>query len=237
MPKLGPSEGSRRQMIVFLPMRLSASPRPMVVVVLPSPAGVGLIAVTRMSFPLGRFERLSRKSYSSLAMKRPNGCKADSGAPIFAAISAIGFRRAARAISMSDRMNDPLPQFRRRTAAKTANASSGPQRFASMESRRLCRPAHLGPGRRLRMADRDEAKLPRPHASPKRPCALFARRTKLDDPLRPDDRDDQRRDQGRTRLEARFRRGFRTAGVDEGAGRFCQPCRQAGGEEPLRRTR
>jgi protein-S-isoprenylcysteine O-methyltransferase Ste14 len=42
-------------------------------------------------------------------MKRPNGCKADSGAPIFAAISAIGFRRAARAISMSDRMNQRLP--------------------------------------------------------------------------------------------------------------------------------
>ena len=42
-------------------------------------------------------------------MKRPNGCKADLGAPIFAAISAIGFRRAARAISMSDRMNQRLP--------------------------------------------------------------------------------------------------------------------------------
>src|SRR5260370_19639893 len=109
MPKQGPSEGSRRQIIVFLPMRLSASPRPTVVVVLPSPAGVGLIAVTRMSFPSGRFERLLRKSYSSLAMKRPNGRKADSGAPIFAAISAIGFKRAARAISMSDAMNQCLP--------------------------------------------------------------------------------------------------------------------------------
>src|ERR1700722_7627541 len=109
MPKLGPSEGSRRQIIVFLPIRLSASPKPTVVVVLPSPAGVGLIAVTRMSFPSGLFERLLRKSYSSLAMKRPNGRKADSGAPIFAAISAIGFRRAALAISMSDRTNQRLP--------------------------------------------------------------------------------------------------------------------------------
>jgi protein-S-isoprenylcysteine O-methyltransferase Ste14 len=42
-------------------------------------------------------------------MKRPNGRKADSGAPIFAAISAIGFKRAARAISMSDAMNQYLP--------------------------------------------------------------------------------------------------------------------------------
>ena len=32
---------------------LIASPRPTVVVVLPSPAGVGLIAVTRISFPSG----------------------------------------------------------------------------------------------------------------------------------------------------------------------------------------
>ena len=53
MPNTGPSEGSRRQIIAFLPMWLSASPRPTVVVVLPSPAGVGLIAVTRISLPSG----------------------------------------------------------------------------------------------------------------------------------------------------------------------------------------
>src|ERR1700733_1374841 len=109
MPKLGPSEGSRRQIIVFLPMRLRASPRPTVVVVLPSPAGVGLIAVTRMSLPSGGFERRLRKSSSSLARKPPNGRKAGSGTAIFAALSAIGLRRAARAISMSDAMNQCLP--------------------------------------------------------------------------------------------------------------------------------
>jgi len=37
--------------MVFRPMRFSASPRPTVVVVLPSPAGVGEIAVTRISLP------------------------------------------------------------------------------------------------------------------------------------------------------------------------------------------
>ena len=37
--------------IAFLPMWLSASVRPTVVVVLPSPAGVGVIAVTRISLP------------------------------------------------------------------------------------------------------------------------------------------------------------------------------------------
>ena len=59
MPNTGPSEGSRRQIIAFLPICWSASPRPTVVVVFPSPAGVGLIAVTRMSFPLGLPLRVS----------------------------------------------------------------------------------------------------------------------------------------------------------------------------------
>ncbi len=59
MPNTGPSDGSRRQIIAFLPIRFSASPRPTVVVVLPSPAGVGLIAVTRISLPLGRLFSVS----------------------------------------------------------------------------------------------------------------------------------------------------------------------------------
>ena len=39
------------QTTAFFPIRLSPSPRPTVVVVFPSPAGVGLIAVTRISLP------------------------------------------------------------------------------------------------------------------------------------------------------------------------------------------
>ena len=50
-PKQGPSEGSRRQITVRRPIRFNASPRPIVVVVLPSPAGVGEMAVTRISLP------------------------------------------------------------------------------------------------------------------------------------------------------------------------------------------
>ncbi len=53
MPKQGPSEGSRRQIMAFLPAAQMPSPSPTVVVVLPSPAGVGVIAVTRMSFASG----------------------------------------------------------------------------------------------------------------------------------------------------------------------------------------
>ena len=44
-------DGSRRATITFLPSFCIASARPTVVVVFPSPAGVGLIAVTRISLP------------------------------------------------------------------------------------------------------------------------------------------------------------------------------------------
>jgi hypothetical protein len=55
----------------FLPMWFSASPRPTVVVVLPSPAGVGLIAVTRMSLPSGLFFSVSTYSSEILALVWP----------------------------------------------------------------------------------------------------------------------------------------------------------------------
>jgi hypothetical protein len=54
-PKQGPSDGSRTQTIARLPIAFNASPKPTVVVVLPSPAGVGVMAVTRMSLPSGFF--------------------------------------------------------------------------------------------------------------------------------------------------------------------------------------
>ena len=55
-PKQGPRLGSRRQTSVSLPMRLRPSASPTEVVVLPSPAGVGVIAVTSTSFPSSRPE-------------------------------------------------------------------------------------------------------------------------------------------------------------------------------------
>ncbi|MND01559.1 hypothetical protein D3C83_205920 [compost metagenome] len=67
-PKQGPRDGSRRQIRVFLPMRFRASPSPTVVVVLPSPAGVGLMAVVRMSLPSGRDFSVSMYSSDSLAL-------------------------------------------------------------------------------------------------------------------------------------------------------------------------
>ena len=50
-PKTGPRLGSRRATVTSLPIRDRPSASPIVVVVLPSPAGVGVIAVTRISFP------------------------------------------------------------------------------------------------------------------------------------------------------------------------------------------
>ena len=59
-PKTGPRLGSRRATVTSLPIRRSPSARPIVVVVLPSPAGVGVMAVTRISFPFSRFVSESR---------------------------------------------------------------------------------------------------------------------------------------------------------------------------------
>ena len=53
MPKTGPIDGSRRATIDFLPSRWRASAKPTEVVVLPSPAGVGEIAVIRIKRALG----------------------------------------------------------------------------------------------------------------------------------------------------------------------------------------
>ncbi len=51
MPKHGPRLGSRRQIAVRTPICCKASPSPTVVVVFPSPAGVGVMAVTKINFP------------------------------------------------------------------------------------------------------------------------------------------------------------------------------------------
>ena len=70
-PNTGPSDGSRRAIIVRLPKSESACPSPMAVVVLPSPAGVGLTAVTRISLPCGLSRCSSRNCSESLALLLP----------------------------------------------------------------------------------------------------------------------------------------------------------------------
>ena len=51
MLNTGPNEGSRIATIARLPSRLIASAKPIVTVVLPSPAGVGLMAVIKINLP------------------------------------------------------------------------------------------------------------------------------------------------------------------------------------------
>ena len=65
-PKTGPREGSLRAATTFLPMRASAWVRPTDTVVLPSPAGVGVMAETRMSEEF--FFRSKRLMASSLTL-------------------------------------------------------------------------------------------------------------------------------------------------------------------------
>ena len=58
IPNTGPKEGSLNTGIAFFPILFKPSARPTDVVVFPSPAGVGLMAVTRMSLPVLIFSSL-----------------------------------------------------------------------------------------------------------------------------------------------------------------------------------
>ncbi len=69
------------------------------VVVLPSPAGVGVIAVTLISFASGRSARRSRMERSTLALVRPYCSSSWGSMPASAATSVIGRSFAACAIS------------------------------------------------------------------------------------------------------------------------------------------
>ena len=62
-------------MIARLPRRLSAWPRPTVVVDLPSPAGVGVIAETSTSGASGRPSRARDRGMEIFALSRPYGMK------------------------------------------------------------------------------------------------------------------------------------------------------------------
>ena len=55
MPNVGPIEGWRIETVALLPMWRMACPRPTIVVVFPSPSGVGVIAETTTYLAFGRF--------------------------------------------------------------------------------------------------------------------------------------------------------------------------------------
>src|SRR6266478_6647712 len=100
MPSVGPIDGSRRAMTGRPPTRHSAWPSPMVMVVLPSPAGVGVIEETTTSLPSGRPARAASAATRTLALSWPYGIHSSAPRPSSRAISAIG--RGLRSASGRD---------------------------------------------------------------------------------------------------------------------------------------
>src|SRR3954471_3781968 len=102
MPKTGPSDASRRQSATFLPRWPSPCVKDTDVVDLPSPAFVGVIAVTLISFPSGRSARRSRTDSETFALYFPYGSISSGSSPAAAAIWVIGRSVACCAISRDD---------------------------------------------------------------------------------------------------------------------------------------
>src|SRR5512133_1883521 len=103
MPKVCPCEGWRMQVKTFFPKQApNAWLSPTVVVVLPSPKGVGVMAVTSIYLPFGRSFRRSRISNLTLALLSPYSSSSDRRIPTSSATSIIGLISAVCAISMSD---------------------------------------------------------------------------------------------------------------------------------------
>src|SRR5439155_4169718 len=98
MPNVGPIEGWRIATVERLPICDRACPRPTVVVVLPSPSGVGVIAETTTYLALGPPLNSSIASSLIFATSFPYGSRRYGPMPILAATSGIGSKRAWRAI-------------------------------------------------------------------------------------------------------------------------------------------
>jgi hypothetical protein len=80
-------------------MRLRPWASPIVVVVLPSPSGVGVIAVIRISLPSGRSARRSSAESRTFALCGPKCSISPGRSPSSAPTSAIGRSFAACAIA------------------------------------------------------------------------------------------------------------------------------------------
>src|SRR5690348_13719312 len=102
MPKTGPSDASRRQSATLLPRWPSPCVTDTDVVVLPSPAFVGVIAVTLISFPSGRSARRSSTSSETFALYLPYGSISSGSRPAASAISVMGRSVALCAISSDE---------------------------------------------------------------------------------------------------------------------------------------
>ena len=100
IPKQGPREGSRSATTARLPIWLRPSARPMLTVVLPIPAFVAVIEVTRMRWLRFTFDS-SMSDRGTLATCLPYCSSCSASIPICCATSAIGNSGVDLAISMS----------------------------------------------------------------------------------------------------------------------------------------
>ena len=120
MPKVGPIDGWRMAAIAFFPIWPSPWVSPTVVVVFPSPSGVGVMAVTSMYLPRGFSPIRWSASRWTLAFDGPYEITSSGRSPICSASSLMGRVDAARAMSMSlgmDMGRAPLIERRRDTTA------------------------------------------------------------------------------------------------------------------------
>src|SRR5580704_15762838 len=101
MPNVGPIDGCLIATVARFPMCLNPCPRPTVVVVLPSPSGVGVIALTTTYLAAGWLASSAMASSLIFITSSPCGSSRREGMPIASATSSSGFRAAPRAISRS----------------------------------------------------------------------------------------------------------------------------------------
>ena len=95
------------------------------VVVLPSPAGVGVIAVTLISFAEGLSASRSMIARSTFALVRPYGSSSPGSMPASAATSVIGRSVAACAISrLESILSQPFRSDQWLTAAAASSDTS-----------------------------------------------------------------------------------------------------------------
>ena len=121
MPNTGPSEGCRSTAVACRPTLPSPCTRPTAVVVLPSPSGVGVTAVTTTYLPEGRAAPTA--SSSILAAWRPKGSRSSGASPSEAPMSVSGRSGAAWAISRSE---GTIPIQHHRQAAGPSAGGAGP---------------------------------------------------------------------------------------------------------------
>ena len=108
MPNTGPKDGSLKASTAFFPILCNPSAKPIAMVVFPSPSGVGLIAVTKISFPFLFCCICEEYEIGIFALYFPYVSNSSSGTPSFCAICVIGCKVAFLAISISCIQVPPL---------------------------------------------------------------------------------------------------------------------------------